>query len=411
MTLPSADDLWRLFRADEMNERELATILMNQFNSAMPAAPSGVVYPADNRFALKVSYKGDVLVHIDPGERLTEEVVSKIRAEIDQLLAGPEAFRVRRWILLDDYLPVRGYWRYRDRFQILPAPTHAPQPPLYHSVERPLVLESKYRDAHDVLIRTDRSMVAAKEIALLLNVLLDTRVRLVDGTNRHHWVMVNPNGPPPVRVECLREWYAIEEFKNENEHNDMSPTSGIAQLVEVPHDEYYSRWNLGKGNREMEVPASLTTMFDRFYAASEVERRRCLRFCFWVRQAHEERNYSATASYISLVHGIEALVPDAGPRIECPRCKQNTAPGPTRRFKEFVDKYAPNSNDEEGRTGLYKIRSGIAHGGPVLWTDRQPGFDHIMMPGWSEQLGWLNEAWQVAQGVFVNYLLALPPSS
>jgi hypothetical protein len=34
-----------------------------------------------------------------------------------------------------------------------------------------------------------------------------------------------------------------------------------------------------------------------------------------------------------------------------------------------------------------------------------------MMPGWSEQLGWLNEAWQVAQGVFVNYLLALPPSS
>lgn len=412
MTRPNADDLWRLFRADEISERDLAVIVMNHYNSAMPAAPYGVVYPADKRFALKLSYKGDVLKSIEPGERLTEETVAKIRGEIDLLLAGPEAFRVRRWILLGDILPVHGYWRYRDKFQILPAPPHAPQPPLWHPVERPFILESRYRYADDVLIRLDRSLVKAKEIALLLNVLLDTRVRLIDhAVDRYHWVTVNPNGPPPVKVECLREWYTFEDFKIENESGGMSPAGDTARLVEVPHDEYYGRWNLGKGNRVLELPSSLTTMLDRFFGAGEDERRRCLRFCFWFRQAHEERRYSATASYLSLVHGIEALVPPAGPRVECTECRKDKSPGPTRRFIDFVNKYAPESDDvAEGRTELYSMRSGISHGGVVLWTDRQPGFDHIMMPGWSEQLGWLNEAWQVAQRVFVNYLLALPTS-
>lgn len=411
MTLPNADELWSLFRAAEVSERELAAILMNHFKSAMPAAPDGVVYPANKRYALKLIYKSDALRRIEPGELLIEETVSKIREEIERLLTGPEKFRIRRWVLFSDYLPVRGHWGYRDKFLILPAPANSPQPPKHHPVERPFIVESQYRDAPDALIRLDRAMVRAKEIALLLNVLLETRVRLVDhAVDRYHWVLVNPDSPP-VRVECLREWYAIRDFKIEGELGGMSATDNLPPLREARHDDYFNRWNLGKGNREMEVPDSLTTMLDRFFSASEPQRQRCLRFCFWFRHAHETRRYSATASYLALVHGIEALVPPAGQRIDCTECHKDKSPGPTRRFVDFVKKYATDSDDTaEDGSALYGMRSGISHGETVLWTDRQPGFDHVTTPGWSDQLDSMNEAWRVAQRVFVNYLLGLSHS-
>ncbi len=76
----------------------------------------------------------------------------------------------------------------------------------------------------------------------------------------------------------------------------------------------------------------------------------------------------------------EAVPPRRAGSPVCVTCGRETGPGPTRRFRDFVDGLLPASgNYATTRKRLYEIRSSLVHGTYVLHFDEDP-----WMAGFSE---------------------------
>jgi hypothetical protein len=91
--------------------------------------------------------------------------------------------------------PVHGWWRYHDRFQILPVPEVAPKAD-FAFLDHPYLIEFRYTRAPDSLIDSCRSARVVSKLALLLNALLVSPVQPLGkrslGKLGLAWVMMPP---------------------------------------------------------------------------------------------------------------------------------------------------------------------------------------------------------------------------
>lgn len=346
---------------------------------------------------MKLIYDDEALIKIEPGPALEGDDVAVIKARVEAALLRPEGRRVRRSIFFS-VAPLRGWWRYRDVFQILPAPVDAPTPPDMLG-ERAFVVETTFSNTSDAFLRIFRGQHSAEEVGLLLSALLAGFVHGPDSTARRHWVILPNDTGGESRSACLQEGYIAPGFNYEADA--LSATEGIPPIMQIPATEYYSRHGITMGY-ELDVPASLGDTLDRFYGASPDERRRCLRFGYWFRHARRVSSLSASASCIALIQGIEALIPPPAKAEEtCPKCKRPMA---TSRFREFVEQYAPGTGSfEQTRSQLYRMRSRISHGGGLLWSDAR-GWSGGLHPRYGEQMIQTMRLWRMATFALVNYL-------
>lgn len=74
---------------------------------------------------------------------------------------------VRRGICFSDGLNVQGTWRYRDEFQIVPAPDDAPRPK-YSLGAQPFVIEVMYQPCNNILVSGARALRALRSTVLKL---------------------------------------------------------------------------------------------------------------------------------------------------------------------------------------------------------------------------------------------------
>jgi hypothetical protein len=59
--------------------------------------------------------------------------------------------------------------------------------------------------------------------------------------------------------------------------------------------------------------------------------------------------------------------------VPCPECNRDMGPGPTRHFREFVERYCSDSGVEEKVVNeLYRVRSALAHGHYLFQIDEAP---------------------------------------
>src|SRR5216683_2573352 len=114
---------------NEVEEFALLQILLNHFHGARGAGIDSVVYPGDadeNNFALKCIFKRGRLAKVTAGPLMSEDHLSAVQSVIEAELR-PTPLRVSTEVLFSS-VPVRGYFRYNDVFQILPVPEEAPKP-------------------------------------------------------------------------------------------------------------------------------------------------------------------------------------------------------------------------------------------------------------------------------------------
>jgi len=136
------------------------------------------------------------------------------------------------------------------------------------------------------------------------------------------------------------------------------------------------------------------------------DRERLYRNCFWIQHAHRVHLYSRSAFFMALITAIEALIGEneTSPK-PCPTCKRPVGAGPTKRFVEFVEQFAPGGEMKERRRQLYAMRSTLSHGGTLLRSDRRRDF-MTLNPEDSSELGHIGIANGIVRVTTVNWLIS-----
>jgi hypothetical protein len=124
-----SEELWRIFHADDVEESELAQVIARQLPAARQVAPDEVEYlhsHAEGDYSLKLVYEGSELIALEAGAALLQADIEAIEQGLDAILPTDESPWGYR--SCSTGVPVNGWWRYRDSFQILPVPESSPKP-------------------------------------------------------------------------------------------------------------------------------------------------------------------------------------------------------------------------------------------------------------------------------------------
>ena len=366
------------------------------------------------RIVITFREKENKITAIEPGEEFEVAGWEQVSKEIENsILAGP--MKVGRDISFSGFR-VPGSWRgKRSGVQILPPPDDAPRAHV-EMAEHPFILELPIKASEFWPVTNHRRMREHRKLTLLLNVLLTGRTSLQPRRSGHFWAIVYRDDDrqtskwlQKVRKWCqkVRQFFlwwsrgprsasrADHEIKWAQEFyfakfgklviDDLSPPAG-EQLEEVDPEEYYT--TVGYDGKGLRVPADLDGSICCYMALSAEKRAKFDRAAFWIDMASQQWNTSVSASFVALVTAIESLT-------------ERGVQGPTRRFKEFFDTYAPGAAMAKRRDDMYSLRSGITHGSELMQLDQDIAFGWD--PHWRDEGELQEDLWGLTRVALRNW--------
>jgi hypothetical protein len=382
---------------------ELIGILEEHFHSSRWAHGSNAVYfPSQGPVALRIDFtKKWHLSGMEALPALTDQDWEAIRKSVQTEIFSPGTTSIGREIMFS-LKPVQGCWRYRDLFQIMPAPANAPRAP-FRFAEHPFVMEFAYRRSNDLRANMTRRSRPIWELHCVLNALLRTRISWSGGKSvghhDHSWVYITQEYGEP-RSAYLQHFYWIPWF--EGESTNFAVMHDVPQLETVPQTTYYAEaWGVAGDN--LALPADLELSFDAFYNADPEKRRRLLRAAYWLDRGTDLKSFSL--STICLVQAIDALVPTEKLEAQkCPCCGLERRPSRTELFTRFLDRVVPASVlAEDDRKALFKVRSDLSHGfRDPFHADQWTGIG--LHPEGAEERRLGENAWRAARYAFHSFL-------
>lgn len=379
----SQQELERRLGLGTVDEQELAFILGNIIQRAQYTAEDRVDYPDADHPLISLLYdrKKGGLTGVVAGQGLTEDIIAQIECEVANKLLAPAKTMVHRMHLFA-HLPTEGYWRYRDKLLICRAPDEAPRP-FFLLAPHPLILEVKFSGATDGFIRNLRAQREPRQLALLLSLLVPG-IKVPSLGGQHSWVMETkpPPDSPGSQSVLAQDFYFIPNFSGFADELSEQEQLPAIELVPSPPGDV-------RVDQVLVLPADIAKYLDAFMGLSTEDRRKILRAAYWLHHAQEVGNLSKSANYQAMIQAVEALidVPKGGP--QCPQCNRSVGKGPTKRFIEFVDHFAPKSDagEESARKLLYSTRSYLAHSDGLLYADEETGIGwHGPKPVYERQL-------------------------
>jgi hypothetical protein len=386
---------------------DLLEILQGQFQLAQGNEESReVVFLNSDTPAMRAVFnrKGRlVALYAMPG--MTEAMLAAIRERIRVELVDTPGVEIGREIFFS-LAPVQGWWRYRDYFQMLPVPPHAPRPQFSHA-EHPFLLEFTYNRSNDPLMDVAHRHREARPIYLVLRAMLTTPVwweggRVV-GTSGRSWVhLPSTTNPPEGNVDYLQHSYWYKGYMPKSEV--FSPVDGIPPIAAIPAAEYYGNPSrrAGDAGDALVIPENLGQSFDLFFQASPRRRLQFLRACYWLSQLNQLTSFSLM--FICAVQAIDALLPPAPSGVCCENCGLEQRPSRTELFSKFLNEFAPSpAVADDDRKALFKVRSNLSHGfqDPFI-VDQVVGFGPHL--GDFAERRQVERAWQVARIALYNWL-------
>jgi hypothetical protein len=293
-------------------------------------------------------------------------------------------------------LPLTGYWRYRDEWQIVPMPEDALRPQ-FVMADHPFLIELRGVRTGDPLIDGDRARRRLWELQLILSLALRVSISTNDRSPRHAWVLVE-DLKGGLRPEYRQRGYVLPNATFPE--NDFSPVVTLDPVPTLNDRDYYARRGVSSDDGHVDVPALLPSLLDRYAAAAPADKDTLLRACHWLSRAKPAAWHSLSLAYISVINSVEVLVPGAV-RDSCPHCGLDRAPGLTARFRQLVERYA---HGVEGASQLYALRSKLVHGRAILDRDLPAAWGSFH-PDEMEQSDQYDLARRTATAVIINWFL------
>jgi len=399
-----ADSLESIFQIDRVDQSELEQLLLSHFGGATGESPAEIQYErigaSGPKLTLRYSKDGE-LRQVEAGPTLSPDDIKEISGKIDRLLLTPAAPHIGQLVLFA-VLPTTGWFRYKDVFQLVPIPAEAPRP-RFAIGDHPLLLQYRVHGSEDLQISTLRRTLLGRELELLCAALTASIRGAISAVAQHHWSLVGSEDPTTWHSEYCQEayiWPGANGIAAE-----YSPTDGLAPIPRTPASRYYPRLGISPGT-PLDLPDVLEQLLDAFFAASRDNRDRFLRAAHWFQYARRVANVSRSGAYTALVSAVEALMGDVTPESICPDCRRPLGTGPTKRFIDFVEQYAPATGvTAKDRRKLYSLRSALSHGGTLLHSDRYVwgGMTSASLSEYDDQ----RAMWLLVRVVLVNWLAAV----
>jgi hypothetical protein len=312
---------------------------------------------SSDEWVLSLRYRAGSLVDAIAGPAMTSVLEDRLRVVIEETLLTASERKIWRWTMFSGS-PVEGYWRFRDIFQIVPAPPGAPRPGALIA-EHPFVLDVVFDDSPHSRIRDLRWSRKVHELELLLNLVLRVPISSPLGRHAHHWVMAPHGSEPPVL--WVNEGYFIRGFQHLVD--DMPDTSDFTPLTEVVPSIYFDTTYRGHSDT-LTVPTVLEGLIQRFGEIVGDDRARFLRACRWYQLAGAVWSTSQSLHLTCLINAIECLA-TVGP-------ERSEAEGPSKLFKSFMKQFAPGAPSGSALDKLYGVRGEITHGERLMHYDLPP---------------------------------------
>jgi hypothetical protein len=272
---------------------------------------------------------------------------------------------------------VTGKYRYRDKFQLLPAPAHFPRAP-YSEAHHPCLLEVKYDFIHDStklmpdetevpdwIQRKDQERKAVHEIMSLFSVFSFSK--FVYTRDNHSWT-IRTDGENALEPE----WRQLSYFVREHQFDINEFTN--APVPEIEFVDTAKFYNLGARyvGSDFSVPDLFEEILDAYYGLDQDSKHAILRSATLFTNA---KRISPSISFTSFVSSIESLVDYMYKGVKIEKCKECSAPrySVTKKFTEFLKTYSSDS-DELIRfyKEAYGQRSKILHAGALFLGEHIP---------------------------------------
>ena len=388
------DQLNAVLRSEAVPQDEVLTVVATAFSRGKMTEREVVYFESEQQPAIRLTYtrKGDITASADVGldDRLASLVLTRIRA----LSAGVPVLWRQVWF---SSLPLTGYWRYHDEWQVVPVPEDAPKPD-FIMADNPFLIEVRGVATGDSSVDRVRAERRFWELHLILSLALSwVSISANDRSPTHAWVRLGAG--EAQRAEYLQRGYLMPSLSVPA--NDFTPVAAIDPVPTIDEDEYFGRIGISADSLKVEVPALLPTLLDRYAIAAPADKDTFLRACYWLsRSGPPTARLSMSLAYISVISSVEVLVPDAV-GDPCPTRGRDRAPGPTARFREVVERYM---HGVEGARQLYALRSKLVHGGDILDLDLPAPWGSLD-PDTFEQREQYGLARRVATAVIINWFL------
>jgi hypothetical protein len=315
-------DLYKIFRVADVEQTELELVLQARFGFVWAQNLYEILYGDHTTRvpALILRYgKEGRLKEIVRGPRLTPDDISQITEKVQMLLLGPTKPRTGQ-MLLFSRMPVTGWFRYRDRFQLIPLPPEAPRPTTPALGGYPLIIQYCFEGSSDAALQNYRQFRARRELELLIAALSHHIEGSIPQMMQYHWTTISKGPPPLAQPEYCPEAYYWPGASDLTvvEYSTVDQWMPVPRL---PHQEYYAQLNMSVG-RPMMLPDSFEELLGAYFNREPDERDRFLRASYWYQIANRTARRSNTASYSALCSAVEALM---GP--ECPHCLRKNVTG------------------------------------------------------------------------------------
>jgi hypothetical protein len=357
-----------------VNSSELLSILLSFFKRAGGISHSVLRYGP--------SLSGSYLDIVFDSEGSIEGVTSTLSdSEIDALSCHVRAMLVEnqkealaQTICFSPHLTVRGLYRYKDMFQILPIPQSAADVPMIMA-DHPLILQFKFVSSPDAGINSKRQVKEAATFIRILGVVCRPKILPKSRYTRFFWSTSFDN---EMVARWLQEGYGYSGFRPELA--EFSAASECPPIKIYPSAEYYGD-KFMTDDYEFALPDVVDEYLDKVFALNIEDSRKFSIANTWFSQVHALWYESSSSAFVAGVSAVEALIEKKSD--VCKECGQPRH-RVTKKFKDFLEEYVPNVKTEFPKELdlIYSVRSDLAHGGRLLLADLEYW---NFFGGWREQ--------------------------
>jgi hypothetical protein len=359
-------DISHRFPIGEVDHHELMEIFNLRYKTCWRVAERQITFPAHPDYRLKLELRHGQITRIWAGDSLSEPELADLLNQVDADLNDKRIAAFGAEILFA-HRPVQGGFRFNSiPMQILPPPNDAPTPQQMMA-EHPFVFEYPIQASRSPELQNKRRQKNAVEWTWVLNALLRGSIKYSGARPRHMWAIKSGEISHP----CFwaQEFYMAPGFVA---IRDALSQPGPALPV-VPADAYFGQRH--QANLSIDtffLPDTLDALISAFLKLDGSSRRRFLRSAAAVYIAQELWGVSVSNFLLGCVQAIETLIDRPAPS-PCPSCNKDMGPGPTRLFREFVERHCLTSGvDQRAASALYSVRSSLAHGGYLFQIDEAP---------------------------------------